>query len=1027
LKQSLQIVAYACWIIWLVFAATAAHNPRRSPRRAPSRGPGFRSLAGMILSTLTLLAMMGWIGYEYKSASNLFIEGYQHTVSGKSPVVVVGRDPDVCDIALENAEAADAHVRLHLMEDRFLVENISRSKNVDVNGAYLNQWNLRRGDEIEIDGRDRIRILDIGAQYPLGRSLRLGVRRAEAAEETVLTLPTFLTKRITLRYGPVARPRVDFTTLTLPGPQATIATIANEFSRPWGGINPYYIVVFLVILVLSLGIFLYLKNHFNGALFLLLVAFLPFFSGWIPLGTQGLIAGAFLIPVVYCQRRRHSRMGPGMIAVVLAFFAILALPRGMKMDGSFTLAAAPGTIGKHTLRLSRGDTHPFLEDLRVSLEYDRDHTLILGYTRYRFRATPGSVSIQPLDPERLPVPEDLTAVISGTDTVAPGGKYLHLKFPPGFAPLPGKDLLGRKRWSISDGRGNSLELTRQENTTYPRFVSGLALIVAGFWLFWLLNHILPLSGRKRELGGLLTRGNAFIYNFTYFMLALGYLMFGALALHNNYFLKNFEKFRTRILIAFMLGFFLLLLLSRHNRWLMFARRILSHKKFHVPLLIILVLLMLSRISVVFGVLAAVYAVVVFGVRLGRDAITEYINTRSRPLVLKVIGEKPITELKSVSNQRLFFGLGRVLYRQGWNYITSADLLLLLSLFFILIQIFLGGELGVSVAGFFFLPIELGKILLTIYFADWVSRIDRGMHLNVLWIYALVLVPFLLLIVFLKDFSPLLVFAFVFLYHIIKIKKPASFKVVLVALVFGALAVTVVHVQAYTMPFTKTPYNHILSACVVLFVLLALLRVWVGRYRTLKPWRKALVSLLLLALAAGTIAGVHAFRGGVPRVLGDRLTSWINPWEDYDLSYQFINSLWLMKDSGLWGRPAEALDVAVHVPLVEQDLSFSLYVSVMGWLGVALIFATLLVLVLTIHRLAAISRGDDRMRWEAYVLEFLAVIFSAQFVFPALYVAGLLPIMSQPIPFLSYSNNMLLLFTLPFSVLLMVLARNMEAA
>jgi cell division protein FtsW (lipid II flippase) len=39
--------------------------------------------------------------------------------------------------------------------------------------------------------------------------------------------------------------------------------------------------------------------------------------------------------------------------------------------------------------------------------------------------------------------------------------------------------------------------------------------------------------------------------------------------------------------------------------------------------------------------------------------------------------------------------------------------------------------------------------------------------------------------------------------------------------------------------------------------------------------------------------------------------------------------------------------------------------------------------------------------------------------------GLLPVMGQPLPFLSYSNNLLLLFALPFSFLMIILCNNME--
>lgn len=163
---------------------------------------------------------------------------------------------------------------------------------------------------------------------------------------------------------------------------------------------------------------------------------------------------------------------------------------------------------------------------------------------------------------------------------------------------------------------------------------------------------------------------------------------------------------------------------------------------------------------------------------------------------------------------------------------------------------------------------------------------------------------------------------------------------------------------------------------------------------------------------------------VPRVLGDRITSWLDPWQDYNLSYQYVNSLWLMKGSGLFGDSSRVLDQAVHVPLIEQDLSFSLYVGVFGLMGILFIFATIAMLVYSVYRLVVRFR-DGPFRWEIYVLEFLTVIFCAQFIFPALYVVGILPIMSQPLPFLSYSNNMLLLFSLPFSVLIMQVINNLE--
>ncbi|UCH97516.1 MAG: FtsW/RodA/SpoVE family cell cycle protein, partial [Candidatus Aminicenantes bacterium] len=316
-------------------------------------------------------------------------------------------------------------------------------------------------------------------------------------------------------------------------------------------------------------------------------------------------------------------------------------------------------------------------------------------------------------------------------------------------------------------------------------------------------------------------------------------------------------------------------------------------------------------------------------------------------------------------------------------------------------------------------IELGKILLTIYFADWVSRIDKGMVLNVLWIYGLVLIPFILLAIFLKDFSPLIVFSFVFLYHIIKIQKNWKFKLFLVALILITVVIMVTALGSYTFPFRY--FSIIFSLLLAVF----LLRLWVKKNS--KRFVRILLTsvLVLLFLIINYAAFFHT--PSVPKNLASRISSWLNPWQDYNLSYQYINSLWLMKGTGTFGKSADALTSAGYVPLIEKDLGFSLYVSVLGTLGTMFIFFTLFMMVACVHKQAHLygkqARGSP-FRWYLYLLEFLVVIFLAQFIVPVLYVMGLLPIMGQPLPFLSYSNNTLLLFALPFSFLMIVIGNNL---
>ena len=91
---------------------------------------------------------------------------------------------------------------------------------------------------------------------------------------------------------------------------------------------------------------------------------------------------------------------------------------------------------------------------------------------------------------------------------------------------------------------------------------------------------------------LFNTNNMMVYQFVYFMLGLGYVVFGALALYNNNYIENFEKYRDQALPLFVGVFFLSLILSRYNRWLVFLYRVIIQKKFHVPLIIGVILILL---------------------------------------------------------------------------------------------------------------------------------------------------------------------------------------------------------------------------------------------------------------------------------------------------------------------------------------------------------------------------------------------------------------------------------------------------
>jgi cell division protein FtsW (lipid II flippase) len=999
----------------------------------------FHSFMGMTLVTIVLVCFFFLLGRDFKSDSNYFIEKYDFKIEPAKKEIIIGNSKEDSDVTIENNSADNAHLRLILNEKDFFVQNISEKRQVDLNGRYLNKLTLKPGDEIEINGKEKLKVLKINRQYPLGRSLEVSIRSPGREREKVVTFHTLLNKPFVIKYQETQHISSGLNKILLPARgEKSIASIVYEPNRYFLGMNIYYIIVFFTILLLSIGIYLYLKNRFNGALLLLLMLSLPFMAGFVSLFMEIFTILVFIPIIIYVHKKRAGQTGSiksawnwGTVLLVIFFAAISIFPLMLRMDGDFTFQYYDFSR-KDTIQVTRGKETFQLDDIKKTLDYDKTHTIILGHTTYEMKAARDHVSLIPLDPEKIKISSNYKAIICDLALVAPGYNYIYLKYPHQFDPLPAGAAANKKRLSVIDQNGNSIRLSKIVNKNYAQYFQGLVFfIIIPFWLFLLLENneklfrgvqgggFLEKSPPGRRQKNLFNINNLGVYQFVYFMLGLGYVVFGGLALYNNNYIENFEKYRDQALPLFVVVFFLSLILSRYNRWLVFLYRVIIQKKFHVPLIIGVILILLVNYSKIFLYAGFLYLGLVFLIRLRKDIYYEFKLSRSYPVDIKRVIEKPIASFEDKSNQGILFGLGRVLNKKGWNYLLVSDLLLLLALFFIVLQIFLGGELGVSVAGFFFLPIEFGKILLTIYFADWVSRIDKGMALNVLWIYGLVLIPFILLVVFLKDFSPLLVFSFVFLYHIIKIKKNWKFKIFLVALILITAVIMVTYVSNYTFPFGY--FSIIFSILLALF----LLRLWVKK-STAKPGRILITSVLvLLLLTINYVAFFHA--PSVPKSLANRIGSWLNPWQDYNLSYQYVNSLWLMKGTGTFGKSADALTSAGYVPLIEKDLSFSLYVSVLGTLGTMFIFFTLFLIAAYVHKLVhrygEQGRGSP-YRWYLYLLEFLVVIFLAQFIVPVLYVMGLLPIMGQPLPFLSYSNNTLLLFALPFSFLMIVIGNNL---
>ncbi len=1060
----IQPVFYISWAIWLAFSFTLIALDKRKPLRWPR----FLSFISLSISSIAIFTLFLFLVRDFKSESYFFIENYRYPISREAGEITIGNDEKKSAICLENPSAASQHVKLNFNDSYFQVSNISEDKKVDINGKYLNSSILKEGDEIRFGERETLKIKNIGPPYPLGRSITVSISGDRIKQNKILTLHTLLNKKIDIRRDWVREITASPDHLSFPSRSTEengeiLASLMYEPHTRVMKTSIYYAIFFIFLALISIGIFLYLKNHLNGGLLLLMILSLPFAAGLISFRHEGYLLLGFIPIIFYIERKRKTRWKWGSVLVVLLFITAFTIPFMLDLEGDFIISYTnykntPRT-GSSGIQMKRGTDSFNLYDKKETLLYGKTYNMVLGHTQYGLHSDKNWITLTPRDPERIKVSPSFHSIIDDLSLVKPGNDYIYLTFPHVFEEVSSTQLKGKDKFEIKGNDGSSITLSRSVNRNYILFRNGLIFfIMVPFWCFQLFR--LPISKRffsrffKKILPDIISlkfkisnTGDEFpgnmIFNVVYFLVGVGYVLFGSLALYNNSFLKNFTKFRESALPLFVLLFIGILYISRHNRILVFLYRLLRQKTYHVPFLVFLVLIFPARRSWVFLVAGLAFIIFVYGFRLRRGIIYEFRNAHSYTVDIKKLIETPVCDFESRENKRLFFGLGALLDKAGWNCLLGADLLLLLALFFIILQLFLGGELGVSVGGFLFLPIELGKILLTIYFADWVSRIDKGMKFNVLWVYGLVMIPFILLVFFLKDFSPLTVFIFVFFYHVIRIDKPVLFKLSLIIPGLFIIWMGALDLNNYVFP------RRSLSAAVSLPILFMLVGLWkdsipfywlqqfvhqisqkfTKRFRKVQETgfqkgflvdevnrvKRIFVSIFLILVLVGSNYFIYTHRIGVPKVLGDRISVWLNPWQDFNLSYQYINSVWLMKGAGLYGRGIEALTDASQVPVIEKDLSFSLFTATTGIIGAAL-------LLITLFLVAAAVRRRVCTPWHRYVLEFLVVIFTAQFLVPAMYVSGILPLMGQPLPFISYSNNMLLLFALPFSLLMVILSR-----
>ena len=139
----------------------------------------------------------------------------------------------------------------------------------------------------------------------------------------------------------------------------------------------------------------------------------------------------------------------------------------------------------------------------------------------------------------------------------------------------------------------------------------------------------------------------------------------------------------------------------------------------------------------------------------------------------------------------------------------------------------------------------------------------------------------------------------------------------------------------------------------------------------------------------------------------RVTSFLDPYADpKGGGYQMIQSMVAVGSGRIWGKGlGYGSQSHLHfLPEPETDFIFATYAEEWGFVGSAVLFAALLLLLWRIVRVGAIAR-DNFSR--LYSIGFAALIFSQSFIHIGMNM-GVLPITGITLPFVSYGGSSLVI-------------------
>lgn len=186
---------------------------------------------------------------------------------------------------------------------------------------------------------------------------------------------------------------------------------------------------------------------------------------------------------------------------------------------------------------------------------------------------------------------------------------------------------------------------------------------------------------------------------------------------------------------------------------------------------------------------------------------------------------------------------------------------------------------------------------------------------------------------------------------------------------------------------------------------------------LVPPRRWVLILIPVALAALAIGTLQPYRM-------KRMEVWLDPWSDArNAGYQMVQSLSTIGSGGIFGMGfGDGVSKYEYLPEAHTDFAFAIFSQEHGFFGVLLIF--FLFAVLLVASIRVVTRAKDTFG-QVLALGIIFLVIGQALANLAM-VAGLLPVVGVPLPFISYGGSSLIVTMAGMGMLLGIADRSKDA-